>query len=280
MRFFQGKTPLTKKIVIQQKTCMKKTNTSPNAHSKNYCMRLVTLLKAAILVALCIAVSTITPIFAWTTGQALAFLGNWYGDTDSTPQAYVILGGGLTKDSQNQITLNTYSLLRTQTVSHALYHTQNPLPIITSGVESPWIVDVLHKNAQKTNHTLPIIISENASMNTCENAWFSAKLMDFEHKNRTIPTINHVYLVSDWYHMARARRQFAKAGIFTTPLVAPMPNPLSWTNWRNNLEHSRRAFYESVALARDIIRPQKNCRNPDTITIKTLQTPRRSPKTF
>lgn len=246
-------------------------------------IRPLLLLKRLLVVGLLTAVSTATPIFASVVGTLAGLVGELYGNNwgqDSTPSAFVMLGGGLTdtiyKD-KSLIILNKYSYHRTETLWHAWQET--PLPIITSGVESPWIIATFehlnHYHEQK-----PTIISENASMNTCENARFTSKLIAHEVATGTLPPTQHIYLVSDWYHMARARRQFAQAGIATTPLIAPMPEPLAWDNPKSNLNHSRRAFYETLALARDIFRPQKDCRNADDISIDTLKTPKNSPKTF
>lgn len=236
-----------------------------------------------------LGLSTFTPIFALTVGSGLSVIGDWYGqkerisnthlanhthadstDTDhvnaNNANAYVVLGGGLTQDDSHAppiITLNAYSYQRTQTLWHAWQKT--PLPVIASGVEAPWIANMLSYLGQKDSHPTPDVISEKLSMNTCENARFSAKLIKNLSEQGKLPAIAHVYLVSDWYHMARARRQFALSGLATTPLVAPLPTALSWTDYRANLNHSRRAFYEAAALLRDIFRPQKNCRQADSV---------------
>ncbi len=270
--------------------------------------------KRLFIIAFFVFLSTLTPIFATVVGGILSVVGDWYGQdrhskSAHTPQAFIILGGGLTKYKENGkslIILNNYSYNRTQTLWQTWQKT--PLPIIASGVESPWIKNLfiylqsqhqkisnsvnsqtdnptntpqeITKNNPQNQEITPIVITENASMNTCENARFSAKIIHHESTKGTLPTIHHVYLVSDWYHMARARRQFAKAGIFTTPLIAPMPKPMSWRDISSNRNHARRAFYESIALLRDIIRPQNNCRSADEVSIKLLETSRRNPKTF
>ncbi len=224
-----------------------------------------------------VAASAYTPLFATVIGGTLSIIGDWYGHDDSPPQAYVILGGGLTNTGK-LIRLNAYSYERTQTLWRAWQRA--PLPVILSGVESPWINDALAYMARQADSQSPSTISENASMNTCENARFTAKLIAHDSQEGTLPPIHHVYLVSDWYHMARARRQFAKAGIATTPLSAPMPSGLSWTDGASNLNHSRRALYEVAALIRDIVRPQSNCRLADNVSIKIIKTPRKHAKTF
>ncbi|MDO4897008.1 MAG: YdcF family protein [Moraxella sp.] len=210
--------------------------------------------------------SVFTPIFANVGVFALDLFSKITLDTAPTPTAMTVLGGGLTK-KDGEIALNHYSQSRADTVI-SLY-SQNPLPVITSGAESPWL-------REHIKSTLPqaVIISDNASMNTCENAVFTAKLMN----HHELPT--SVYLITDRYHMARARRQFARAGIMTSPVPAPLVIPLSWTSIQNNLVHSRRTAYEMLALARDIFRPQENCRTTDKISLEEISTPRRKPKVF
>ena len=181
----------------------------------------------------------------------------------SPPTAYVILGGGLTNDNDNRIILNDYSLNRVRTAATA-YHNL-PLPVVLSGAEAPWLGQWL------IEHGIDGIISENASMNTCENARFTAK---------RIP-LHHVYLVTDSYHMARARRQFALNNINTTPMDAPLPVRRDWMQPAQNLSHSRRAVYEIAAYLRDMIRPQSNCRHADEVSEQQLLTPRgKAVKTF
>ncbi len=174
----------------------------------------------------------------------------------SPPTAYLVLGGGLTNNNNNQIILNDYSLNRVRTVATA-YH-DLPLPIVLSGAEAPWLGQWL------LEHRIDGLISENASMNTCENARFTAK---------RIP-LQHVYLVTDIYHMPRARRQFALNGINSTPLSAPLPVGRHWMQPAQNLKHSRRAVYELAAYLRDVLRPQVDCRLAEDISTAQLLTPR------
>ena len=181
----------------------------------------------------------------------------------SPPTAYVVLGGGLTNDNNNQIILNSYSLNRARAAASA-YH-DLPLPIVLSGAEAPWLGQWL------LEHGIDGLISENASMNTCENARFTAK---------RIP-LHHVYLITDSYHMARARRQFALNGINSTPINAPLPVNRDWMKPAQNLSHSRRAVYEVAAYLRDVIRPQMDCRHAEDVTSQQLLTPRgNAVKTF
>ncbi len=213
-----------------------------------------------------VTLSVFTPIFSDVGVLALDTFSKFTLKTPTTATAITVLGGGLTKKNQD-IALNHYSQSRAD--SAIAMYSQQPLPIITSGAESPW----MHEHI-KASLPHAAIISDNASMNTCENAIFTAKLLT--HHELT----DSVYLVTDRYHMARARRQFAKAGVATIPQPAPLAMPTSWTNIDNNLIHSRRTIYEIVALARDIFHPQKNCRTANQITIEEISTPRRQPKVF
>lgn len=216
------------------------------------------------------AVLPLTPLFAELGVLTLsAFSTLTLGNHTHRPTSIVVLGGGLTKDKQTPpaIILNHYSRARAEH-AHQLWQ-QTHLPIITSGVESPWLRDYLVASTKK-----PVVISENASMNTCENAIFSSKLLHHHELSTS------VYLVTDRYHMARARRQFALAGINTQPQPAPLIIPLSWLAPKQNLVHSRRVVYEFVALARDIISPQNNCRPYEQISIEEISTPRRKVHSF
>lgn len=204
-------------------------------------------------------ISLFTPLFSQAVVSILARLpipDISPSIANAPPTAYVVLGGGLTNDNDNQIILNRYSLNRARTAAGA-YH-DLPLPIVLSGAEAPWLGQWF------SEHGIDGLISENASMNTCENARFTAK---------RIP-LHHVYLITDSYHMARARRQFALNGIHSTPLNAPLPVRRDWMKPAQNLSHSRRAVYEIAAYLRDVIRPQPDCRQADDVTSQQLLTPR------
>lgn len=225
------------------------------------------------IIFLCIIISALpfTPIFPWLGVQALSmFSAVTLPKNDQPPQSIVVLGGGLAKQVGNggdKIILNHYSKSR----ADAAYklHQKLKLPVITSGVESPWLSDYL-----KTLKLSSFMMSDNASMNTCENAIFTAKLLKYYELPKSI------YLVTDRYHMARARRQFAKVGIQTYPYQAPLVLAPNWKKPKNNLIHSRRVVYEVAALVRDIVRPQNNCRDETKISMEEISTPRRTPKIF
>ena len=209
-----------------------------------------------------VLVSLFTPLFSKAVVYMLMHLPlPTIDDAQAEPSAYVVLGGGLTNDENNRTILNAYSLNRARAAA-AAYH-DKPLPMVLSGAEAPWL------KAWLIEHDVNDIISENASMNTCENARFTAKRADLQ----------HVYLVTDGYHMNRARRQFALNNINTTPVVAPLPVNRSWSEPAHNLTHSRRAVYEVLAYLRDILRPQPNCRKATDVSTRELMTPRgKAPK--
>lgn len=208
-----------------------------------------------------VLISLFTPVFSRTVVyllQQLPLPSMTASAVRAPPTAYVVLGGGLTNDINNSIVLNDYSLNRVRTVANA--YRNLPLPIVLSGAEAPWLGQWL------IEHGIDSLISENASMNTCENARFTAK--------RT--PLHHVYLITDSYHMARARRQFALNNINSTPISAPLPVGRDWRQPAQNLSHSRRAVYEVAAYLRDVLRPQLDCRRAEEISPKQLLTPRGS----
>ncbi|UNU72965.1 YdcF family protein [Moraxella nasovis] len=225
-----------------------------------------------------IAFSVFTPLFSHVVAFGLSAFSSLSLEKPSTePSIIVVLGGGLSKytvyDNDHHrtiIELNHFSQSRADSTLNLYNNTPTKPIIITSGVESPWLVDYLQSQSRSFVH----IISDNASMNTCENAIFTNELLTHHH----LPKI--IYLVTDRYHMARARRQFAKVGVQTLAYNAPLSKPITWLDPKANLIHSRRAIYEVVALIRDITKPQDNCRRADEITIQQINTPRRVLKTF
>lgn len=159
----------------------------------------------------------------------------------------VVLGGGLGRDAAHHIVVNAYTRLRLEKAIQQKQH--NPLPILLSGVEAPYMQKWLK------GHQVDAGLLEKRSMNTCENTRFSALLLQ---KKGGAPRVE---LVTDAYHMPRARRLFAMNGIDTIPVVAPLPNPQTqWKPSKTNLMHSRRATYEAIASIRDLWFGETNCR--------------------
>jgi len=169
------------------------------------------------------------------------------GQTWYVAQAIVVLGGGLGRDHTREIVPNTFTELR---LSQAiLQHQVTGLPIFLSGVEAPWMQRWLLAQG------IEAFWLEPRSMNTCENARFSALLLLKQ------GGAAQVELVTDAYHMPRARRLFAQNGIETVPVVAPLPgDPTVWWPDRRNLVHTRRALHELAANVRDLWVGEINCR--------------------
>lgn len=169
------------------------------------------------------------------------------GHTWRMAQAIVVLGGGLSRDYQHQIVPNAFTQLR---LSQAIVQQEvTGLPILLSGVEAPWMQKwLLDKGVQAS-------WLESRSMNTCENARFTALLLQKQ------GGAAQVELVTDFYHMPRARRLFAQNGIETVPVVAPLPgDPAPWWPDTRNMTHSRRALHELIAVWRDLWFGEVNCR--------------------
>lgn len=169
------------------------------------------------------------------------------GQTWYMAQAIVVLGGGLGRDHTRDIVPNAFTALR---LSQAiLQHQVTGLPLFLSGVEAPWMQQWLLAQGVEA------LWLEPRSMNTCENARFSALLLLKQ------GGAARVELVTDAYHMPRARRLFAQNGIETVPVVAPLPSdPSVWWPDRRNLVHTRRALHELAASIRDLWVGEINCR--------------------
>lgn len=162
-------------------------------------------------------------------------------------QAIVVLGGGLTRDQHGMIIPNSYTQLRLlQAISQ---HRATGLPIFLTGVEAPYMQKFLHLHGESAQWL------EARSMNTCENARFSALLL------QTLGGAPRVELVTDAWHIPRARWLFAMNGIETVAVPALLPgDPTPW--WPNvrNLTHTRRAIHELIAFTRDRLFGVVGCR--------------------
>ena len=162
----------------------------------------------------------------------------WDSSNQAGAQAIVVLGGGLTRDKQGRITPNSYTRLRLmQAISQ---HRSTNLPIFLTGVESRYMQKFLQQHGESAQWL------ESRSMNTCENARFSALLL------QRLGGAPKVELVTDKWHIPRARWLFAMNGIETVPIPALLPgDPAPWWPDSRNLTHTRRAVYELVAFTRD-----------------------------
>jgi uncharacterized SAM-binding protein YcdF (DUF218 family) len=169
------------------------------------------------------------------------------GSNDAQAQAIVVLGGGLTLDQSGEIIPNSYTQLRLMQAVNQ--HRATGLPIFLSGVESPYMQKFLKLQGESA-HWL-----ESRSMNTCENARFSALLL------QSLGGAPRVELVTDEWHIPRARWLFAMNGIETVAVPAMLPgDPTPWWPDVRNLTHTRRAIHELLAFTRDRVLGVVGCR--------------------
>lgn len=151
-----------------------------------------------------------TPAFsAWLGSQ----LGKPLQDPQAVPQAVVVLGGGryLDEKSGNE-RLSSTTLER---VVWAAQRAPAQLPLLVSGgrvyqgeraSEAELMAGLLQNAFQR-----PVTWRENCSRTTAENAVNTAALL---HDSG----VESVVLVTHWWHMPRAARVFARAGLQVQPL--------------------------------------------------------------
>ena len=135
-------------------------------------------------------------------------------------QAIIVLGGGRrlgAKDSAEYFDqdLSKESLERVRMAAKLAKHTG--LPILTSGGQ-PDATDVNHQaEAQimswvlKKEYELDVKWVEGQSNTTQENALYSFRILNKE-------SINHIYLVTHYWHMPRAKNIFEKQGFRVTAI--------------------------------------------------------------
>ena len=169
---------------------------------------------------------------------------------DARGQAVVILGGGLYLDAPEYggDTLNAATLLRTR--YGARLHRQTGKPILVSGgrVESRNTSEADAMRAVLVDEWgIPDAWTETSSRTTLENARMSSALL------RT-HGINTIYLVTDAWHMPRARWCFEQSGAMV--ISAPTGYTRRATGdlrdylpSADGLEHSSRFFHEVIGLA-------------------------------
>ena len=200
------------------------------------------ILTVVVLVGCLITLSFFTPLFS----TIVLFILDCYRLPESAVSvnpatAIVVLGGGLTNNQQNDIIINQFT--ESRLIKSSQVYQQTGLPIIVSGKEAPWMAKWLQKKG------IMWVLAEKNSFNTCQNAKYTAEMVN----------VKQVILVTDAYHMNRSRRQFAINGVATVPSIAPLPKPNDWQHFDQNLQHSRRALYELLAFARDLVKPQYDC---------------------
>ncbi|PTQ90410.1 YdcF family protein [Agitococcus lubricus] len=126
-------------------------------------------------------------------------------------QALVILGGGIYRGDElnQQVQAGGYSLSRLRYGAHLARATQ--LPVLLSGVEAPALNNTLIQDFGVMTRW-----QEDKSRNTDENARFSAALL---HNMG----IKDIILVTDSWHMGRAKLAFEHYGFKVLPAPTDFP---------------------------------------------------------
>jgi len=171
-----------------------------------------------------------------------------YIQENTTPSAVVVLGGGtnskdILKASPDAFKREVYGILTAK---------QENLPLIFSGGGS-----YKTKEAQNVKKDINLITKtcncnirtyyENKSLNTYQNAEYTAKL--FEKLN--LP--KRIYLVTSAYHMKRAAAAFKKFGFEIVPKPVGFLSSDEYTFWdflpgMNSLANSYKALHEYFGL--------------------------------
>lgn len=150
-------------------------------------------------------------------------------DIDSKAQAIIVLGGGVVpriKTLNDKPELNTLSLKRLITAYKL--HKRTNLPLILSGGGSK---QTQNSTAEIMDRTLRHLFNERGdyieknSLNTFQNGKYTANYLH-EHN------IDHIYVVTDAWHLRRASAVFTSQGF----QVVPYPSQYSYVAVRGKFE--------------------------------------------
>jgi uncharacterized SAM-binding protein YcdF (DUF218 family) len=135
--------------------------------------------------------------------------------------AIVVLGARLRPDGSP-----TTSLTRRTALGIELYHAKAaPMLLFTGGGERlrPE-AEAMAEAALAAGVPPAALLVERQSANTIENAFFSSALLQAR-------GLHSVLLVSDRYHLPRARWLFGRAGLAVVGVAAPAGWPGAWRMW-------------------------------------------------
>jgi uncharacterized SAM-binding protein YcdF (DUF218 family) len=132
---------------------------------------------------------------------------------DNSGQAIVALGGGIysAAPEYGRDTVSTYTLTRLRYVAHLRRFVKRPV-LVTGGAPQGNAVSEaeLMKRVLEEEFGVPVQWVEKASRNTLENARLSYRML--------APSgIRTIYLVTDAWHMPRARLAFERSGFTVIP---------------------------------------------------------------
>lgn len=126
--------------------------------------------------------------------------------------AIVVLGGGTYYNAPEYggDTVNILALERLRYGARLYRVTGKPL-LVTGGSPDGGVAEgTLMKEALEQDFRVPVCWVETASLNTRENAIFSARILKQS-------GVNTIYLVTQAWHMPRAQREFERAGLKVIP---------------------------------------------------------------
>lgn len=203
------------------------------------------------------------PIIAY---QLLDLLQNQYPMLDLTtlkpkPNAViVVLGGGDTmkKEYDNKQMLSNYTLNRVQYAAYLENKTKLPM-IVSGGRDIPAVNSEADLMAEVLQHNFKITpYKEDKSSNTADESLFILPILKTNH-------FEHVYLLTDAWHMPRAMYIFQCRGIKSTPApmgfiaYGPGYSLLSFFPNAEALTWSATAFHEFFGLIGYSLYYGKNC---------------------
>ncbi|AKM31283.1 hypothetical protein AB870_15840 [Pandoraea faecigallinarum] len=175
------------------------------------------------------------------------------GRASTRAQAVVILGGGASFGApefgrEKDVDLSDATLGRVRYGAFLARHAQ--LPVLVSGgspsgrtAEAPIMAQVVTEE-----FGVPVRWVEGQSLNTAQNAIFSARML-------TNVGVSRVYLVTSAWHMRRAREQFERAGLTVIPAPCCHANTLEpdavpgWWPTLDGMRATRAALREWMALS-------------------------------
>lgn len=170
------------------------------------------------------------------------------------PQAVVILGGGISLGATEYgradgADLPSGAFARVRYGAFLARHAQLPV-LVSGGAPSgyPESEGKLMANVLQNEFGVPVRWIEGQSLNTAQNAIFSARML-------TNVGVTRVYLVTDAWHMRRARDQFIRAGLTVVPAPCCNGNAQDpdaapgWWPTLDGLRTTRASLREWMALS-------------------------------
>lgn len=192
--------------------------------------RLLTLLRNLLAgIGLFVLVLTFTPIVSWC--------GSWLGAPWQEPRGHtlILLGGGLLHDGR----LGLDSYWRSTFAARA-YHEARCREILVTGGGSPPVAEEMSRMLMGYGVPREAIRLETRATSTRENALFTAPML--------AGTPGPVLLMTSDFHMFRARRVFAKAGLRVLPYSVAHFRRESYRGWERNASDFLILLQESAKI--------------------------------